>query len=283
MSTSVFFISIVILLLLVLAIGVFRWYQFGQRLQERLLLHRQKRPVCRADVTELRDLPDIVQRFFCMALKDKQSVVERIEVMHQGTFNMGKDKKDWKPFTSDQIVTTSRPGFDWYGKIKVAPGLWAWVHDAYVAGEGILKASLWGILPLVRLQDKQEIAKGELMRYLAEAAWYPSALLPSQGVQWQAEDANSAWASLVDGDVSVSLRFTFNDRGEITRVYSPARGRFDGKNCVPTPWQGRFWNYQERNGMRIPMQGEVAWLTESGEKPYWRGRITAIHHDFANV
>ena len=37
-----------------------------------------------------------------------------------------------------------------------------------------------------------EVAQGELMRFFAEAAWYPTALLPSQGVRWQAVDDTSA-------------------------------------------------------------------------------------------
>jgi hypothetical protein len=28
--------------------------------------------------------------------------------------------------------------------------------------------------------------------------------------------------------------------------------------------------------MRIPLEGEVAWLLPTGERPYWRGRITEI-------
>jgi hypothetical protein len=51
---------------------------------------------------------------------------------------------------------------------------------------------------------------------------------------------------------------------------------------VPTPWEGRFWNYSERDGMRIPVDGEVAWLLPEGAKPYWRGRITEITHQFAD-
>lgn len=39
-----------------------------------------------------------------------------------------------------------------------------------------------------------EVAQGELMRFFAEAAWYPTALLPSQGVRWQAVDDTSARA-----------------------------------------------------------------------------------------
>jgi hypothetical protein len=32
--------------------------------------------------------------------------------------------------------------------------------------------------------------------------------------------------------------------------------------------------------MLVPLNGEVAWLPPEGEKPYWRGRIDEIDHDF---
>ena len=54
-----------------------------------------------------------------------------------------------------------------------------------------------------------------------------------------------------------------------------------GGEVVPTTWRGRFWNYEERGGMRVPLDGEVAWLLPEGEKPYWRGRITEISYEFA--
>ena len=54
-----------------------------------------------------------------------------------------------------------------------------------------------------------------------------------------------------------------------------------GGEVVPTPWQGRFWNYEERGGMRVPLDGEVAWLLPEGPKPYWRGRIAEIDYEFA--
>ncbi|MFZ0257155.1 MAG: DUF6544 family protein, partial [Gammaproteobacteria bacterium] len=47
-----------------------------------------------------------------------------------------------------------------------------------------------------------------------------------------------------------------------------------------TPWYGRFWNYDERGGMRIPLDGEVAWLLSEGPKPYWRGRITQLVYEY---
>ena len=64
------------------------------------------------------------------------------------------------------------------------PGLVTYVHDTFIGGEGRLHASMLGLFTVADVQGGGEIARGELMRYLAEAIWYPTALLPSQGVRW---------------------------------------------------------------------------------------------------
>ena len=68
------------------------------------------------------------------------------------------------------------------------PGPAARVHDAYIAGEGILHASLFGLVSVANLRGTPRDGAGELLRCFAEAAWYPTALLPSQGMQWEAVD-----------------------------------------------------------------------------------------------
>lgn len=208
-------------------------------------------------------------------------MVTGVRLRHEGVFNMAETTDRWRPFTSDQRVITRRPGFDWDARVKMMPGLTVRVHDAYVEGEGILYAALLGLIPLVDLRGAGDVAEGELMRFFAEAAWYPTALLPSQGVRWEALDARSARATLTDGSIALAMIFTFDDSGTIETVRAEARGRTVGKQVIPTPWQGRFWNYQERGGMRVPLEGEVAWLLPEGAKPYWRGRITEIAYEFA--
>jgi hypothetical protein len=161
------------------------------------------------------------------------------------------------------------------------PGLPVWVHDAYLAGEGVLHASVLGLFTVVDMSGTREVAKGELMRFFAEAAWYPTALLPSQGVRWEAKDDRSAHATLEEGDITLTMLFTFDEQGLIDTVHAEARGRAVGDEIVPTPWRGRFWNYEERGGMLVPLDGEVAWLLPEGEKPYWRGHITEIRYQSA--
>jgi len=116
---------------------------------------------------------------------------------------------------------------------------------------------------------------------LAEAAWYPTALLPSQGVQWQAVEDFSAKATLKDGETALTLLFRFDENGLIESVRAEERGRTVAGIAIPTPWEVQWKNYERRDGMRIPTEGEVAWLLPEGAKPYFRGRITSLRYEFA--
>jgi hypothetical protein len=180
-----------------------------------------------------------------------------------------------------QQVITQRPGFDWEGRIDMMPGLTGRVHDAYIAGEGILHAALFGLVSLANLRGTPEIAQGELMRFLAEAAFYPTALLSSQGVQWKGVDDFSAEATLKDVETTVTLLFRFHENGLIESVRAEARGRTVGRIVIPTRWEVRWSNYERRDGMCIPTEGEVAWVLPEGAKPYFRGRITSLRYEFA--
>jgi hypothetical protein len=261
--------------------GAYRWSSETQNLRARLEAAREPVRPQTVDFRELEGLPAPVGRYFRTVLEEGQPMVAEVRVHHTGTFNMGEATDQWKPFTSDQKVVTQRPGFDWNGRVAMMPGLPVRVHDAYVAGEGILHASMLGLFSLVDMRGTGDVAEGELMRFFAEAAWYPTVLLPSQGVRWEAVDDRSAYATLEEGSISITMLFTFDEEGLIDTVRAEARGRAVGDEIVPTPWQGRFWNYEERGGMQVPLDGEVAWILPEGEKPYWRGHIDEISHEFA--
>lgn len=131
-----------------------------------------------------------------------------------------------------------------------------------------------------RRRRKQKIANSAaLQRYLAEAVWLPTALLPSAKLNWSEIDENRALATLTESGTTVLLEFRINEAGETTEVFSPARFRAARGAFITTPWSGRFWNYQERNGIKIPMEGEVEWHLPDGRLPYWRGRIIEIGYD----
>ncbi len=274
-------IALVVLVAGAVLFGASLWKNETNDLREKLQAARVPITPVSYDAREIGELPPPVQRYFRAVLKDGQPIIATARISHEGQFNMGETEEKWRPFTSRQVVVTRRPGFEWDGRIRLAPGIKVFVHDAYAGGEGILRAALLGLFTLADLRGTAELAQGELMRFMAEAVWYPTALLPRQGVQWEAIDASAARATLKDGAVSASLEYRFDGDGLVSAVRAESRFRSVEGALVATPWSGRFWGYEDQHGIRIPMQGEVAWELREGSWPYWRGRISRIRYEFA--
>jgi len=230
---------------------------------------------------EIDGLPAPVQRYFRAVLKDGQPFIAAATFELAGTINLSPTGENWKPFTSWQRAVVHRPGFLWNGRVVMFPGLaalsQAHVHDSYIAGVGTLHAAMLGLFTVAQVQGGGEIARGELMRYFAEMVWYPTALLPSQGVRWAAVDDRSANATRVDGPISLTLLFRFDEAGLIKSVHADARGSGVGKDRVMLPWDCSISNYQPQHGMMVPTRGEVA----KGGKSYFVGNLTSLVYEFS--
>ena len=237
------------------------------------------------DVRELEGLPAPVQRYFRAVLKDGQPIVTAVTIKMAGTIDMSATAEQWKPFTSQQRVVTShagsRAGFMWDAQISMLPGIKVRVVDSYIAGKGLVQAAMLGLFTVADMSGGGEMARGEFMRYFAETPWYPTALLPSQGVHWAAVDDTSANASIIDGPVTLTLLFHFNDAGLIDSVRAEARGGMVGKEMVMRPWECGWSNYEVRNGMTVPLSGEAAWVRPDGRKTYFIGAVKSMVHEFA--
>jgi hypothetical protein len=214
-------------------------------------------------------------------LKEGVPIISAAIIEISGTFNMSATGEQWKPFKSRQRVSTRRPGFLWDAQISMLPGLTVRVVDSYIAGKGLLHAALLGLFTMADISGDGEIARGEFMRFFAEAAWYPTALLPGQGVRWEALDDRSANATIVDGPLTLTLLFRFNDAGLIDSFRAEARGGVVGKETVMAPWEGSWSNYRTRDGMTVPFTGEVAWMRPEGRKPYFVGTVTSLTYQFS--
>ncbi len=259
------------------AFGSARWGSATQTQTALLEAARLPAPAGRYNASEIEGLPEPVQRYFSAVLKDGQPLIAAATFELAGTINMSESGENWKPFTSWQRAVVHRPGFLWNGRVSMFPGVAANVHDSYIAGVGTLHAAMLGLFTVAQVRGGGEIARGELMRYFAEMVWYPTALLPSQGVTWVGVDDHSATATLVDGPISLTLLFRFDDAGLITSVHADARGSGVGKDMVMLPWDCALSNYHLRDGMMVPTRGEVA----KGGKSYFVGDLTSLVYEFS--
>jgi hypothetical protein len=262
-------------------LGAERWDAMVALLARDLQSGRDQPATACYDVRETAGLPEPVQRYFRAVLTDGQPVVSAATIRMTGSFNMSASGERWRPFTSVQRVATHRPGFLWDARIALLPGISVRVVDSFIAGRGLLRAALQGLIPVADQRGGGEIAQGEFMRYFAESPWYPTALLPSQGVQWEAVDAHSAYATLADGGLTLRLLFRFDGAGLIAEFRADSRGALVGNAMVHAPWEGRFADYRRRDGMLVPFSGQVAWLRPEGRKTYFKGTVTQLDYAFA--
>ena len=262
-------------------VGANRWAELIRTQTSQLESGRVNVPsAARYDARELEGLPAPAQRCFRAVLTDGQPIIGAATLEMAGTINMSATTEQWKPFTSHQRVVTRRPGFLWDANVNMFPGVPARVVDSYVAGQGRLIAKLLGLFTVASAQRGGELARGEFMRWFAEAPWYPTALLPSQGVRWQAVDDASANATIVDGPITLTLLFSFNEAGLIASVRADSRGAGVGKDMVMLPWDCALSDYQPQGGMLLPMAGEAAWMRPEGRRAYFVGHVKTLSHEF---
>lgn len=282
----VFRILVVLLLgfaaaaIVAVTIGNRRWHRASASAREQLGTSGPTTPA-HFDSTELAGLPAPVARYFRHVLTPGQRTITHAAFEQSGTFLMKPGPDGWRAFRARQEFAVRPAGFVWDARISMGPGMPVYVRDAYVAGEGAMTAQFLALFPLTDVRGTREMAEGSLQRYLAEAMWLPTALLPSQGVRWTARDDTSAVATLSDGRVSASLEFHFDAAGDLRRVYTPSRMREMNGHFEPMPWGGECSGHELHDGMRIPAEAEVLWWVDGKRMPYWRGRITEAKYTFA--
>lgn len=269
---------LVVLVGVVLLAGV-RWRSASRGLVTRLHAASEDNAPAVYSAGALDGLPAPVARYLGTVLKDGQRIPRRVRIEQRGTFAVKPTPDGWRPFTAVQQFAARPAGFVWDARIRMAPGLDFLVRDAFVDGRGSMYGTILGLVPVVNVHDTPDISAGALVRYLAEAVWLPTALLPSQAVRWAPIDSTSARATLTSGGTTVSLDFHFGADGLVERIYAPARGRDVNGTSVPTPWEGRWLAWAERDGVLVPVRGEVAWILPTGPQPYWRGEITAVAYE----
>lgn len=226
---------------------------------------------------ELADLPSPVQRYLAAVLDRDRAPPRTVRLQQSGSFLLGDE---WRPMKATQHATVDPPGFVWDATITAAPFLPVRVVDAYEEGTGSLRALALGVLPVADAASSPEMDHGELLRYLAESVWLPTALLPSNGVTWDPVDGRSARATVVDSGTAASLVFHFGADDLVERVVADRRYRRDVDTF--STWQGHFGEYEWHDGVRIPTEGSVEWISPEGTAPYWCARVTRVLYDLTD-
>lgn len=179
--------------------------------------------------------------------------------------------KRWINFSAKQTISASHFDFDW--NARMGPFGMISVRDAFVDGDGQLAVRALGFIPIVRADPSAALTRGELMRYLAELAWAPDAILHNTGLRWREDGPDILTVGAGQNDTAAEVTLNLDSQGKIAGVFAPDRPRSVTAPFLPTPWRGRFSDYRNHGGRWIPFAGEVAWEIDGKSQTYFQCKI----------
>jgi hypothetical protein len=194
-----------------------------------------------------------------------------VKLKQTGRMKQKLEATSWMSFTATQTISTSECAFDW--RARFGPFGMISARDALKGGQGQLDIMALGVIPLARAEHSSALMRGELMRYLAELAWAPDAILLNSALRWREDGPDRLAVSAGMGETAVEVTLSLDGDGRIAGAFAPDRPRSATAPILPTPWRGRFSDYRRHGNMWLPFAGEVAWEIDGKEIVYWQGRI----------
>lgn len=229
------------------------------------------------DRRSLAGLPDPVRRYLTKAVSSRQRAVGTVRLRHGGTFRPSLDGS-WSPIRGEQHFTADPPGFIWWGRVRMFPGLWVDARDRSVNGIGNMFVTIESTFTIADSRGPQ-LDQGALMRLLGEMTWLPTAFLDGRYVQWSAIDEHRATAILQVNDRSVTATFEFGP-DDLPVTCSADRYRdVGGGKAVMTPWVGRFSDYRAVDGVLVPHRVVAAWVVDGIPIEYVRFNVQHVEFD----
>ncbi|MGC8858839.1 MAG: DUF6544 family protein [Ignavibacteria bacterium] len=219
--------------------------------------------------TQIENLPEPVKKYFKLVLKEGQPYISYVRLKHNGYFRTKPNGK-WVQIKGQEYFTAYIPGFIWKGSTKLFHAL-----DMFIAGKGKLFVYLFRIIRILK-SEGEETDRGELLRWLAEAVVFPTALLPNDYILWRPINQTSSRLILSYNDFQLECQVFFKDTGEIYQIES---NRFYMNDKKLHKWIGYFSGYKRYNDILVPTVLEVSWDLPEGIFNYVRFNITKLEFD----
>ena len=220
------------------------------------------------------------------------AIIKTMECKQDGSiFNEGT----WLNLTAEQVSFASPvdPGFVWSCKAPICPSipllrkLNIFARDSYVNGAGELSVSALGLVPLTKVSGTPEASTAELLRWLAEAPFYPTVFLPQSGasIYWvkDTKQMKGPWSEhhgkFVRGQLSgdddrvvAEVQYNFDEDGLISSIR--AYRMKDENDTRLSPWECLLRNYEVVDGMLIPVDVDVGYWIDEKLEVYFKGHYS---------
>ena len=241
--------------------------RFGRRVaQEARELGAASRNPPPVTPAQLAGLPRPVQRYLAKAIAPGARAVRLARLRHGGTFRPSLNGS-WLPIRGEQHFSADPPGFVWWGRVRIAPGLWIDARDRSAGGVGNMLVSAASTFTLANATGP-ELDQGALHRLLGELVWLPTAFLDSRYVRWSPIDDHAASATLQVNGRTVSGEFRFG-ADDLPTTFTADRYRdVGGGRSQLTPFVGTVSDFRPVDGLLVPHRVVGAWVVEGRPAEY---------------
>ncbi len=224
---------------------------------------------------DIEGLPQPVQRNLRYTGVIGRKRISTVRLRQKALFRLKPNQKPM-PLYAKQFFSSDPPGFVWQAKAKMNPLMWVSGSDSYVNGKGRLVMKLWSFIRVVNAYGPK-LDQGELLRYLSEVIWFPTAYL-SEYITWEAVDDSSAKATISYGGITASAILYYDSEGRLIRLDADRYMDTD-EAAVTQKWSTPVKQYAEVNGLKIPVKGAAVWHLPGGDFEYIDLEITGIEYD----
>jgi hypothetical protein len=204
------------------------------------------------------DLPAPARRFFVYAIRPGTRLRTVCRISMRGRFGLGtRAAPNYVPMRAEQVLASPH-GFVWRLKAGRGP-MRITGSDAAIGTRSWSRFWVAGIVPVARAGGTRDHALSAFARHVAEAVfWTPAALLPQEGIMWEAVDDTTARVTVRRDGFEQSVEMTVDAAGRPVKV---SFLRWSDANPEKTyrfqPFGGYLSKFREFDGFTLPSRVEA--------------------------
>jgi len=224
------------------------------------------------------NLPDPVRRYFLFTINLGTPLRTVAEIKMSGEIGLGsKEKPNYMPMEARQILV---PPYGLVRRANAGSGFMKMAgSDGYMKDRAWTRFWLFHTLPIVRAGGTPDYIRASLGRVVAEAvAWAPAALLPQNGVVWQAVAKNRAKAIIEHNGIRQELEITVAEDGMSLSMVIPRWSNANPeKKWRLQPFGGTLSEFKTFDGFNIATRLEGGnYFGTDDYFPFYRAKVENI-------
>lgn len=151
--------------------------------------------------------------------------------------------------------------------------------DRFVNRKGSMTGVLAKLIPLFQVTGT-EMDQAAFVTWLSEAAIFLPEVALSEQIIWSDETENTVTATMTIEECTVSVTFTFNDEGLVTKAWTKERFLTEKDHTFSsTPWYIGFEDYKQMDGRYLPCSVKSVWDFPEGEYVYFVSHHAVINFE----